>query len=108
MSNFKPTIKKVFISLVLSIVFGILGLFFYFWGSCGFVGDTSCAAYSQIKIFFAYVFVWPILIMQKLMIGNSNNFDTVVNKNFGWLALWVYYYLVVCIAIVLVQKKDTK
>lgn len=101
----KPTWRKIILSIILAFVFGImLGLFLYIDGTCWFSEGNTCAAYSPLQIFFAYLFSWPILLMQKLMVGNYNNFDSVIEYKFGWLAILLYYYLLVGFIGLLINK----
>ena len=96
---FAPAWTKAAVSLVASFLLGTGGLFVYLSGIC--VHDHDCAAYSPWKVFAAYVLSLPIFVLQKIFFGsvdNVPNFDPVVVGKYGWLALWVYYYLIVSLA----------
>lgn len=109
MNIFKPTWKKIIMALLGSVLFGLfLGINLYYAGSCWF--SDSCAAYSPIKLFFAYIFSWPILVMGKLLAADSdnfvNNFDPVIFHKFGWLVIFLYYYLLVCVIEFIMKKRS--
>lgn len=79
------------ISIVAALILGIGGLFLYF----GFVCEgPNCPASSSFGVLLAYVFSWPIFLMQDLFVGPvswGTNFDPIIFDRFGWLALWVWY-----------------
>jgi hypothetical protein len=95
---FAPTGTKV-VSPVSGCLLGLGGLFVYLSGVC--FHDHDCPAYSRWKVFAAHVLSWPIFVLQKIFFGsvdNVPNFDPVVIGKYGWLAVWVYYYLLVSLA----------
>ena len=97
---FRPTWSKVGVSLLAALSLGGGGLFLYFTGICWF-GGHDCAAYSPSRIFLAYVLSLPIFLMQKIFFGsveNVTNFGPVVFGKSGWVAVLIYYYLLVSVA----------
>ncbi len=96
---FAPTWTKAAVSLVAGFFLGLGGLFVYLSSVC--FHDHDCAAYSPWKVFVSYVLSWPIFVLQKIFFGTVDkvpNFGPVVIGKYGWLAVWVYYYLIVSLA----------
>ncbi len=49
----------------------------------------------------AYTLCWPVILIGKMTNGpwRINNFDPIVWHKFGWLALSIYYYLIVSLIV---------
>jgi len=92
----KPTWRKAAASLVASLILGQGGIFLYL-ASTGWFADHGYSPYGRLA---AYVLSWPVFLIYKVFFGsvqNAVNFDPVVWSKFGWLCLWIYYYILVLV-----------
>jgi|SRR5579859_448086 len=93
----RPSWIKLAIALFSAGLLSMAGFYLYFNGSCWSSPANDCAGYSPTQLFFAYLFSWPVFLIQKVSTGSaySSNYDRAVFHEFGWLALWAYYYTIV-------------
>src|SRR6185369_18026528 len=90
----KPNIFKILVTVFLALLGTCISVYLYFISSC-WSGGNTCAGYSFIGVAGSYVLGWPILLLQKFIVGSYENFDPVIFKKFGWLAMLAYYYILV-------------
>jgi len=84
------------LSLAPAFLLGLLaGPLLYSFSHC-YDGGNDCAAYSQTRIFLAYVLSWPILVMGFVFdFSHSDSLNPFRSGNPGLLVLWAYYYFLV-------------
>jgi hypothetical protein len=87
------------------VIIGKAALFLYSLSYC-WNGGTDCMA-SPTRKWISFLLAPPIFLMQRLFFGTVNNvanFDPVIFGRFGWAALSGYYFVVVSLAMRLVQR----
>ena len=90
-SALKPTWWKVFLSLIPAFLLGwAFGQLLDMAGHCAH-GRTDCVGYSLTKIVLAYVFSWPLLVLDSAL-------GKYVGLGVGIVPLWLYYYFLACLA----------
>ena len=105
---FKPTWKKILSSLLSYIIAVFLGFNLYFSSIC-LTSGNDCVAYSPLKIFLAKILWLPIFVKQKFFYGytdNVSNLDPIFFGKFGWLVLFLYYYLIVSIIDYFIRQRS--
>jgi hypothetical protein len=81
-------------------IFGIVGLILDFTCSCWFPYNTSsCDAYSPLGMAFAYFLCLPLYLMQKFAPGDFAPIDQIFTTKGGWLALWLYYFVLISLGL---------
>jgi hypothetical protein len=109
LSFLRPTWTKLLLSAVTTVILGAGGLFLYFFSTCFAEAGHDCAAYSPFGVFVAYVLSWPVLALQVIFspgLANHQNYDFVLFHRGGFLALWVYHYMLVCVLTSVVSRRS--
>jgi hypothetical protein len=88
---------KLAVSLLATIAFGGLGIGLYLY----FVSLHHAEGPTPTII--AYALCWPVILLGRMSNGPGpiDNFDLIVWHKFGWLALSLYYYLIVSLIVAL-------
>lgn len=89
----RPSWAKVLASCAAAIVLGGAGMFLYIF----YVPlDATRPLVPRLT---SYLLCWPVVVIGHLAYGPSpiSNFDPILIGKFGWLALWIYYYILVSI-----------
>lgn len=88
----RPTGVKLAVSFVAAILLGGVGMYLYI-----FYQESD----NLLPIIVAYAFCWPVILIGKLAYGPwpIYNFDPIIERRFGWLALSLYYYLIVSLVV---------
>jgi len=97
---------KAGVSLVGAWVGIFAGVFLYWWS---WVVGNALASYA--KLFLAYLLAWPIFLIQLAFFGDVNhigNFDPVLFRRLGWVAMWVYYYGLLALGIRILKRGRNK
>jgi hypothetical protein len=89
----RPSGARAFASAALAIALGSGGMFVYI----RYVTlDQTSPLLPRIV---GYLLCWPVIVIGHMANGPGpiSNFDPILIGKFGWLALWIYYYVLVSI-----------